>query len=161
MTSVIPAIKSAAKKISGKPLGIASKVLGVATAASVLYDAHINGRERANSLDSVNSADRYYNQYKQYMTLEKESATLAKMKKWWFDVQQNFSYYHIVTRAKGYLSGFSQTLVSDLPLLGLSAAALKFKNAGKVAGTLLAANGVKALLYDVMGIGAKKTERHY
>lgn len=159
--AVIPAITSAAKKFAGKPLGVTSKVLGVATTAAVLYDAHINGRERAYSLDEISSADRYYNQFKQYMTMEKESATIAKMKKVWFNAQQNFSYYHIGARAKGYLSGFGETLVRGLPLIGLSAVALKFKNVGKVAGTLLAANGVKTLLYDVMGVGAKKAERKY
>jgi len=159
--AVIPAITSAAKKISGKPLGIASKVLGAATVASVLYDSHINGREKAYSLDEVSSGDRYYNQYKQFMTMEKPSATLSKMKKWWFNVQQDFSYYHLAARTKGYLSGFGNTIANSLPLVALSAVALKFKTTGKVAGVLLAANGIKTLLYDVMGIGAKKSERHY
>lgn len=159
--AVIPAITSAAKKFAGKPMGVASKVLGVATVASVLYDSHINGRERAYSLDEISSADRYYNQYKQYMTMDKESATIAKLKKFWFNAQQNFSYYHIGSRAKGYLSGFGETIISGLPLIGLSAVALKFKNVGKIAGALLAANGVKTLLYDVMGMGARKAERKY
>ncbi len=159
--AVIPAIISGAKKFAGKPMGIASKALAIATTASVIYDAHINGRERSYSLDEISTADRYYNQYKQYMTMEKESATIAKMKKWWFNLQQSFSYYHIISRTKGYLSGFGETIINSLPLIGLSAVALKFKTAGKVAGTLLAADGLKTLLYDVIGIGTKKAERKY
>lgn len=159
--SVIPAITSAAKKISGKPMAVAAKALGAATVASVVYDAHINGRERAYSLDEVNSADRYMNQYKNYMTMEKPSATVAKMKKAWFNTQQNFSYYHFIDRAKGYFSGFGKTITENLPLIGLSALALKFKGIGKIAGGLLALNGIKTFTYDVMGIGNRKTERHY
>lgn len=159
--AVIPAITSAAKKFVGKPMGVASKVLGVATVASVLYDSHINGREKAYAVDSLSSADRFYNQYKQFMTMEKESATISKMKKWWFELQQDFSFLHIFDSAKGYASGFGQTIARGLPLLALSAVALKFKTAGKVAGALLAANGVKTLLYDVMGVGAKKSERNF
>lgn len=159
--AVIPAIVSGAKKFAGKPMGVASKALAVATTAAVLYDSHINGRERAYSLDELDSADRYYNQYKQYMTLEKESATIAKLKKWWFNLQQSFSYYHIFSRSKGYLSGFGQTIINNIPVLALSAVALKFQTAGKVAGALLAASGLKTLVYDVMCIGAKKAERKY
>lgn len=159
--SIIPALTSAAKTISGKPMGVAAKVLGAATVASIVYDSHINGRERAYSLDEVNTADRYLNQYKNYMTMEKPSATVAKMKKAWFNTQQNFSYYHFVDRAKGYLSGFGKTVSENLPLIGLSALALKCKNVGKIAAGLLALNGIKTFAYDVMGIGNRKTERHY
>lgn len=159
--SVIPAITSAAKKISGKPMNIAAKAIGAATLASVVYDAHINGRERAYSLDEVNSADRYINQYTNYMTMEKPSATVAKLKKAWFNTQQNFSYYHFIDRTKGYFSGLGKTVADNLPLIGLSALALKFKGVGKLAGGLLALNGIKTFAYDVMGIGNRKTERHY
>ena len=96
--AVIPAIISGAKKFSGKPMEYTAKALAVATTASVIYDSHINGRERAYSLDELDSADRYYNQYKQYMTMDKESATISKMKKWWFNMQQSFPYYHIISR---------------------------------------------------------------
>ena len=51
--AVIPAIVSGAKKFAGKPIGVASKALAVATTAAVLYDSHINGRERAYSLDEL------------------------------------------------------------------------------------------------------------
>ncbi|MCD7878419.1 MAG: hypothetical protein LUG16_00625 [Candidatus Gastranaerophilales bacterium] len=157
ITAIIPKITSAAKKFSGKPLAVTSKVLGVAAAASVIYDAHVNGKEKAYACDSKDSADRYFNQYSQYMDCEKESGTLAKLKKLWFDSQQNFSYYHIGSKSKGYLSGVGHTLVNNLPLIGLSAAALKFKNVGKLAGVALIVHGTKTLLYDVMGIGKKKS----
>ena len=154
--AVIPGIMSGVKKFAGKPMGIASKALAIATTASVIYDMHINGRERAYSLDEIESADRYYNQYKQYMLQDTRSATTSKMKKLWFDFQQSFSYYHIISRVKGYLTGAGETIINSLPLIALSAIALKFKTAGKIAGTMLAASAVKTLLYDVMGINAEK-----
>ncbi len=161
VSSVIPRITTAAKKFSGKPLGVMSKAIAVATCASVLYDSHINGRERAYSLDEVESADRFYNQYKQFMTSERESATICKLKKIWYNMQQDFPFYHITSRSKGYFAGAGNTLLKNLPLIGLSAVALKFKNAGKIAGVLLGINALQSVLYDVMGIGAKKTERRY
>lgn len=159
--TAIQNITSALKSFSGKPMAVTSKALGVATCAAVLYDAHINGRERAYSCDEIESGDRFYNQYKQYMTCEKESATICKFKKIWFDMQQSFPLNHIGPRVKGYASGFGKTLLTDLPLIGLSAVSLKCKTLGKIAGVGLALNAVKTLAYDVMGIGAKKAERHY
>ncbi len=159
--SKISSVKTEMKKFSGTPMAATSKLLGAATVASVVYDAHINGREKAYSLDEVKSADRFSNQFKQYMTMDKKSATLAKLKKMWYNGQQNFSYYHIASRAKGYLSGFGETLVYNIPLLALSAVSLSCKNIGKVTGALIALHDVKTLLFDVMGIGAKKNERNY
>ncbi len=161
LQSALPKVGAAAKTLGGKPLGIASKVLGAATVVGVIYDAHINGREKAISTDEINTADRYFNQYNKYMTMDKPSATLSKLKKWWFNTEKNFGYYHIVDQTKGYTSQFIKTIGENLPLIGLSALALKCKNIGKVAGVLLAANGIKTILYDVMGIGTTKKQRHY
>lgn len=161
VSSVIPKITTAAKKFSGKPLGVMSKAIAVATCASVLYDTHINGRERAYSLDEVESGDRFYNQFKQFMTSDRESATICKLKKIWYNLQQDFPFYHITSKTKGYFAGAGNTLLKSLPLIGLSAIALKFKKAGKVAGILLGINAIQALLCDVMGIDFKKPERRY
>lgn len=149
------------KKLSGKPLGVASKVMGVAALAAVVYDAHINGREKAYSKDMIESGDKFYNQYKQFMTSDKESATISKMKKLWFDMQQNNSGQHLFTRAKGYLTGAGETIIRNLPVIALSALALKFKTVGKISGCLLGAIGLKTLLYDVAGVGEKKLNRKY
>lgn len=159
--SVIPKITSALKTFSGKPLGVASKAIGIGTCAAILYDSHVNGRERAYSTDEIESADRFSNQFSQYMTSEKESATICKLKSMWFNWQQDFPYYHIGSRIKGYAAGFGNTILKNLPLIGLSAVALKFKNAGKVAGCLIALDAAKTFLYDVAGVGAKKSERHH
>ncbi len=159
--AAIAKISSALKTFSGKPLGYMSKALGVATVASVIYDAHVNGKERAYSLDEMESGDRFFNQYKQYMTSEKESATICKLKEMWFNLQQDFPFYHLTSKAKGYGIGAGYTIIRDLPLLALSAIALKFKTAGKVSGVLLALNGIKTFLYDVAGLGSKKTKNNY
>ncbi len=154
--SAIPVVQRAAQTISGKPLGIASKVLGAATVVGILYDSHVNGKEKAYSLEQINMADRYSNQYKQYMTMDKRSATTATLKKWLFDSQQTLSLCNIKDKVVGYCSGFFNTVSGSLPLIALSAIALKFKNVGKVAGVLLALNATKSVLYDVLGVGHKK-----
>lgn len=159
--NVVNVISTTAKKISGKPLGIASKVLGAATVASVIYDSHINGREKAYSTDSIESGDRLFEQYKNYSTMNKESATIAKAKGLWFNMQQGFPLYHLGSKTKGYLSGFGKTFIQDLPLLALSAVALKFKNVGKAAGVLLGAVGVTTFLHDVVGIDKNKHNLKY
>lgn len=158
MAPIIPRITSALRTFSGRPLGIMSKALGAAAVASVVYDSHVNGRERANVTDEIESADRFINQYEQYVTSDKQSATVCGLKKKWFDIQQGFSYYHPVSRAKGYLSGFGNTVISELPVIALSVLALGCKNAvSKGAGVLLALHGLKTLFYDVMGIGKKSS----
>ena len=155
--TVTPKVVNAAKKFSGKPLAVTSKILGAAAIASVVYDTHVNGRENANACEQVDTADRMLNQYKQYMSSEKSSASINKFKKMWYDFQQSTSYYSLASRVKGYVSGAGKTLLGALPIIGLSAVALKFKTAGKVAGALLGLHGIKTLLYDVAGVGKKKT----
>ena len=152
----ISSVTTALKTFSGKPMGVISKVLGAATCAAVVYDAHINGRERAGVQDTNDTADRFENQFNQYMVSDKQSATLCKMKKIWYDFQQDFPYYHVVSRTKGYVGSFFSTLIKDSPLIALSVLAIKTKNVGKIAGALLAGHGLKTFLYDVMGINAEK-----
>ena len=153
--SVVPKIAKSLSTFSGKPLGVISKALGAATCAALLYDAHYNGKETAKNRDTMDSADRFEKEFKQYMTCDKESATLCKFKKDWFDSQLTLSCPHIFSRVGGYLGGFSSTLLAHLPLIALSAVSIKCKTLGKVAGTVLAANGVKTYMYDVLGKGSR------
>lgn len=155
--AISPKITTALKNFSGKPLGVMSKALGVASVASVVYDAHINAKERAIVTDNLESVDRFSKQYDQYMSSTKESATVCKLKKHWFDFQQNFSLYHPISKTKGYVGGFLDTAINELPVIGLSALALASKNwVGKTAGVMLALNGVKTLFVDVFGVGSQK-----
>ena len=162
-------VVSAAKTLSGKPLGIATKALGAATVASVIYDSHINGRERAFSQDEVKSGKRYFNLFKQYMTSPSNSATVSQLKKGWFYGQQTSSCFHFWTKARGYAEGFANTIGANLPRIGLSALSLlsiRNKNklvgtVGKIAGVLLAASWAQTILTDVMGKTVKNPEREY
>ncbi len=153
----ISGITTALKKFSGKPLAVTSKVLGVATVAAVVYDSHVNGKEKAIVTDEIESADRFIDQYNNYIVSDKESATVAKLKKGWFDMQQSFSFFHPVSKGKGYLAGFGKTVCSELPNVVLSGVALFNKGwLGKTSGVLLACNAVKTLVCDVFGIGSTK-----
>ena len=157
--AISPNITTALKKFSGKPLGVMSKALGVATVASVIYDAHVNAKEKAIVTDNLESVDRFSRQYDQYMSSTKESATVCKLKKHWFDFQQNFSLYHPISKTKGYVGGFINTAINELPVIGLSALALASKSwLGKASGVMLALNGIKKLFVDVLGVGAKKRD---
>ncbi len=156
ISSVLSKVPGAAKKIAGKPLGVTSKVLGAAAIASVLYDAHVNGSERADSYDSVATAKKMTNDYKQYSTMNRKSATVAKLKKCWYKGQQCTSFFHFGNRLTGYVGEFCSTVLNNLPKLALAGAALAFKNVGKAAGVVLAADAAKTMLFDVAGIGTKK-----
>ncbi len=161
LTNIKNSTISAAKKFAGKPMAITSKIVGAGTIASVLYDAHINGRETAYTQDEINSADRLYNLHKQYMTSDKNSATISQMKKGWFLSQMTNGCAHFGYKAKGYLSGFGETLFNNIPRLFASAIALRFNKLGKVAGALLTADWAKKYFIDVIGISSKSTERKY
>lgn len=159
--TIIPKVGRAAKKFSGKPLGITSKVLGAATIASVIYDSHINGKEKAYSLEQNNMADRYQSQYEQYMTMENASATTAALKKWWFNSLQTTNIPNIIDKVKGYAAGFGSTTLAGIGKIGLSAVALKSKGKlGKIAGVALILDGMKNILYDVIGIGNKNKKKY-
>ncbi len=159
LVSIVNTIGNAAWKFSGRPLEITSKVLGIGTIASVVYDTHINGKEKAIVTDRIETADRYEKNYRQYMHLDKQSQTIADCKNSWFNMQKTFSWFHIISSAGGYFAGAAQTVLSNLPELALSAVALRTKNhkiLGKTAGLMLGANTIKTLTYDVIGIGKDK-----
>ncbi len=156
--AVIPVIK---KIMNSKAASIAPKVLGAVTTAAVVYDSHVNAKEKAYVTDELESADRFSKRYNQYMSADVESASLNKMKKFWFEVQNDFQVLNIFSKIKGYVSGFFKTVLKCLPLLALSAVSLASKgNIGKITGILLALNGIKTVLYDVMGIGVKKKSKY-
>ena len=142
--------KTIFKKLNGKPMTYASKAVGITALASVLYDAHINFSYFKFILI------KFFNQYKQYMTREKSSATIAGLKKFWFNMQQNFPLKHLLPKTTGYLKGFGETIFSDIPLVLLSALSIKSKKLGKLSSVLLLISGAKNILYDVVGIGANK-----
>lgn len=157
MATVIPKMVTAIKKFSGKPLGVMSKALGAASVAAVVYDAHVNAKERSYATDSTESADRFISQYNNYRASDTQSATVAGLKKQWYDIQQSFSYYHPISKTKGYLSGFGSSIVTQAPVLGLSALALCCKSGlSKAGGVLLGVHAIKTILYDVIGIGKNK-----
>lgn len=156
--NIVKNIRPVAKKIAGKPLGIASKAIGAATIASAIYDAHVNGVERADTYDSKTTANRMYNQNNLYNTMNKKSATIAKFKKYWYDFNQCSSYSHLKNRVVGYFGEFGSTIAANFTNLVLAGVALKCKKAGKVAGVLLALNAAKTFVFDVAGVGAKKEQ---
>jgi hypothetical protein len=164
------AVAGAAKSfVSGSPVQVGSRILGAATAASLVYDSHINGRERAYSLDEVASGDRLMNMNRQYMQSNSSSATVSQLKKGFFYGQMASPCFHFWTKIKGYAQGFGQTVINNLPRIGLCAATLlgmksgnkALKTAGTVAGGLLAADWVRTLAVDVLGIGSKSKDRYY
>lgn len=145
-------VKSTAKKLTGKPLLYASKGMGVLATAAVLYDAHVNGVERATVKDDIDTANRFYNQHRQYRTTNTNSATIAKIKNIWFDMQQSFPFNHSTSKVLGYLGGFGMTIAKNIPVLALSAVSVLAKNptVSKVTGSLVAAYGAKVVVDDVI-----------
>lgn len=152
-------VTTALKKFSGKPMAVTSKILGVATVASVIYDSHVNGKERSIVTYENDSANKLYNNYGQYMTSNKQSATVAKLKKLWFDAKQSMSVDRPISITKGYLSGFGSTIIDNIPELTFSAIAIIGKKFfSKTAGVLLALNGLKTLVFDVISSNYKKDD---
>ncbi len=154
-------IINAAKKLAGKPLAAASKVIGGATIASVIYDSHVNGKEKSNITDEVNSANRLYNLNKNYYTINKESATIAAMKKGWYLGQMTNGTSHFINNVKGYIVGAGMTIFNNAPMLALSAIAVRIGKIGKIpvgklAGAVLGLSWVKTFLVDVVGIANQK-----
>ena len=145
-------LTNVAKKLSGKPLLYGAKAMGVVATAAVLYDAHVNGVERAIVKDDVDTANRVYNQHYQSRTSDHNSATIAKMKNVWYDMQQAFPFNHSTSKVFGYMAGFGMSLVKNIPVLALSAVSVLAKNpiASKVAGSLVAAYGAKVVFDDVI-----------
>ena len=155
----IAGIKNAIVKVAkSKPAGVVSRAIGAVSIASVVYDSHVNAKEDAICKDQLKSANRFFDEYDNYMLSHKESATVAKLKSWWFDAQQSFSSFHLANRASGYVGGFCKTVGTNLPTLALGATSLFTKNVGKVASVLLILGGIKTFVYDVVGIGKKNND---
>ena len=154
--AAIPKVASGARKFAGKPLLVTSKILGAACVAGVIYDAHVNGKERA--VYRNDTAQRIFGQYDQYLTMDKESGTIAKLKKQWFGMQQAYPFNHTGSRTKGYIKGLGQTLFRNLPIIGLSALALSYNKVGKVAGVILGGIAAREVCNDVLGIGNQRNK---
>ena len=155
--STVSKIGSETKKFVTKD--ISCKVLGGVTLASVVYDMYEHGKEKAVAKDIVETAERYDENYRNYMNMRKPSQTIADMKNGWFEMQHSFSWTHIVSKVSGFLKGISQVVMANLPEIVLSVLALKVKNhqfLGKLSGGLLSINALKVVLFDVMGIGSGK-----
>ena len=174
----LPKLKNGAKHLAGKPLYVGSKIVGASCLVGVLYDAHVNGKECAVVTDREDTAQRLYGQYDQYLTSNKESGVIAKLKKAWFNSQQAYPFHHANSNFKGYLKGFGKTIFRDLPIVALSAIALAGKNAdksilnsgnklkglgtlalsvaSKVSGILLTGIAAKEVSNDVLGLGQQR-----
>ncbi|MBQ3640848.1 hypothetical protein II906_02815 [bacterium] len=163
--SAAPKVAKGIKKFAGTPLAVASKAIGAACVAGVLYDSHVNAREKAIVKDENDTANRLYSQHKMSIMSGKESAVLCNLKRRYFDVQQAYPFYHINSKTQGYISGFSKTIVKDAPILALSAIAI-FCNSkskvlgpvGKIAGVALAAIAARQVSSDVLGYGLPDTK---
>ena len=151
-------IKSVIDKIkpyTGQPLELTSKALGFFTLGSIIYDCHINGKEKAVVTDRLNTVDRFERNYKQYMTMQKSSQSIADAKGMLFSMQRKGHWHHLISKITGYVTGVGKTLLGNLPEIVLSVLALKTKNhkiLGKTAGVLLGINALKSFLSDIIGI---------
>ena len=140
---------------------IISKIAGGLSLFSCLTDAHKTGLIYANNEYAKASGDTFISCSLGAQKADKISSKDAQRKNWL--LRNNFlgGINEGFAKVGGYFKGFGNSIVRYLPNIALSAVALKFQTAGKVAGALLAASGLKTLVYDVMGIGTKKAERKY
>lgn len=155
---ISPTVVNIAKKLAGKPMAAASKIIGAATIASVVYDSYVTGKEKAIVTDETESGNRLFNLNKQYLTMNGESATVAAMKKGWYLSQMTNSTCHLLNKIGGALMGAGQTIFNEAPMIALSAIAISFGKVGKIpvgkiAGSLLGLSWAKTFLYDVLGFG--------
>ena len=144
--------KAAINKLAGKPLEYGSKAIGVVALSAILYDAHINGKEGAIVKDDIDTANRVYNQYNNYLKSSTGSATVAKMKNTWYQIRQSFPFDHSTSKILGYLGGFGMTLAKNMHIIGLSALAILAKKptVAKVAGSMVGIYGAKVVADDVL-----------
>lgn len=155
--TAISGITTALKKFSGKPLAITSNVIAAASVASVIYDAHISGKEESVVKYERDVSNKLYNNYKQYIGSSSGSATVAQLKKWWYNTKQDYTLDNQASRVVGYASGAMNKIGPNLPVLGLSAIALLGKKIFcKLAGGLLALNAAKIIASDVIFAPYKK-----
>ena len=145
-------VKSVVKKLGDKPLLYGSKAIGVVATAAVLYDAHVNGKENAIVKDEIDTSNRIYRQFDQYLKSDSCSATIAKMKTSWFDIQRAFPFDHSTSKVLGYLGGFGRTILVNSPVIVLSALSTLCPNqtVSKVAGSMLGLYGAKVVADEVL-----------
>ena len=159
ISAVTSRIKNEAKKFSQKPLETTSKALGFASVLTVLYDSHRNGKENALVQDYFDSSERFSGNLQNKMVLYRRSQTIANAKDAWYNFHQTLSFPHIVSKIEGYVCGFGQNLIGNIPEIALSLIALNTKNhklLGQTAGVLLGINAIKTFVHDVMGVGSNK-----
>lgn len=136
-----------------KAVSLLARTAGLAGAAAIIYDSHKCGQADAKSTEYIESTDVLIKQMNDSKISNSRSTILSKMQDGLYDIRLNSGYDGFVANAKGYLSGFGGNIVNNIVPLALSVGALCLKKGSKLCAAGLAVCGVKALLYDVMGIG--------
>ena len=150
-TSLI--VRAATSPTAKRVTSLIARTAGLAGAAAIIYDSHKCGQSDAKSTEYIESTDVLIKQFNDSKISNSRSTILSKMQDGLYDIRLNSGYDGFMANAKGYLSGFGGNIINNAIPLALSAGALFLKKGSKLCAAGLAVCGIKALLYDVMGIG--------
>ena len=136
-----------------RAVSLLARTAGLAGAAAIIYDSHKCGQADAKTTEYIESTDVLIKQLNDSKISNSRSTILGRMQDGLYEMRLNSGYDGFIANTKGYLSGFGNNIVNNALPLALSAGALFLKRGSKLCAAGLAVCGIKALLYDVMGIG--------
>lgn len=137
-------------------LKVISKVVGVAAAGLMLYDATKAAKVGSDKAQSNSLQDRLPDQFMATTKLDTESAITAKIKEKTFEWQLDNNIPEFFASIRGYCEGLIENLAGNIIPATLATGALLLPKGGKICALGLLAVGAKRLLYDIWGIGKQK-----
>ena len=140
-------------------MGIGTLYKNIVGAGAVLLsinDAHKIGIAGKNKAPQSYIARTYLDAYVKSMELDANimPTVVSNMKRRWFNVRMDDSFFPAMHSVLGYCSGFSHQFIKNILPLSLGIGALAMKNkGGKICAALLTLGAIKMALYDVFNFG--------
>ena len=143
-------------------MGAISRLLGIATAGVMLYNAGARGSRESTKMQTAVSANRISDEYYKSMRMDGYDEFGNSLKKTFFGWSLGWGLPEFKSSIKGFVGGAVSSLSDNIiPAVLATGAILSKGRFSKVCGVGLLISGVQYVATNIMGIGKPKSPLGY
>lgn len=133
---------------------IICKTVGIAGMSAAIYDAYTLGSKNSQRTNQMVNADHFEKVHSSTRTLSSESSINSAVQNKIADLRMQNPLFSVFGSAKGFVSGFFNSLGSNIIPISFAALALAGKNiVSKIGAIGVAGCGLFTILHEGFGIG--------
>ena len=133
---------------------IICKTVGIAGMSAAIYDAYTLGSKNSQRTNQMVNADHFEKVHSSTRTLSSESSINSAVQNKIADLRMQNPLFSVFGSAKGFVSGFFNSLGSNIIPISFAALALAGKNiVSKIGAIGVAGYGLFTILHEGFGIG--------